>query len=93
MSALGIRLLEWFKDYLTNRQQAVVMKGSISTYRSISAGVPQDSVLGPILFLIYINDIVHNIQSFVKLFADDTSMYLGIENANERTAVLNSDLD
>ena len=95
MSALGIqgRLLDWFKDYLTNRKQAVVIKGSTSTYRPVSAGVPQGSVLGPVLFLIYINDIVRDIQSSVKLFADDTSMYLGLENTNERTNILNSDLD
>ena len=69
---------------LTNRQQAVVMKGSISTYRPILAHVPQGSVLGPVLFLIYINDIVHDIQSFVKLFEDDTSIYLGLVRTKMR---------
>ena len=95
MYALGIRgqLLEWFKDYLTNRKQAVILKGSISTYRPVLAGVPQGSVLGPVLFLIYINDIVQDIQSSVKLFADDTSMYLGLEDTTTRTNILNSDLD
>ena len=95
MSAIGIRgqLLDWFADYLTNRVQSVVLKGNKSAYLPVMAGVPQGSVLGPVLFLIYINDIVADIESTVKLFADDTSMYLGLENTNIRTEVLNSDLD
>ena len=94
LNAIGIRgsLLEWFADYLYNRKQAVVMKGQTSTYKIIQSGVPQGSVLGPLLFLIYINDIVHDIDSQVKLFADDTSMYLRMEDGIERTEILNSDI-
>ena len=93
--AIGIRgnLLNWFTDYLKDRRQAVVLKGSRSPYLSLSAGVPQGSVLGPLLFLVYINDIAEDIESIIKLFADDTSMYLGLENVNVRTEILNSDLD
>ena len=93
--AIGIRgqILDWFTDYLKNRSQAVVLKGTKSSYLPISAGVPQGSVLGPLLFLVYINDIANDIESIIKLFADDTSMYLGLENTEIRTQILNSDLE
>ena len=84
--------MSWFKDYLDNRPQAVVIKGETSSYQNIKAGVPQGSVLGPLLFLIYINDIVNDIESVVKLFADDTSMYLRLDDPIRRTTVLNSDI-
>jgi hypothetical protein len=95
LHAIGIRetLLKWFEDYLTERKQAVVLYGSTSNYLTVHAGVPQGSVLGPLLFLIYINDIVQDIESIIKLFADDTSMYLCLENSDIRAEILNSDLD
>ena len=92
--AIGIRgsLLDWFKSYLSHRIQAVVIKGKTSSYRQIPAGVLQGSVLGPLLFLIYINDIVNDIKSTIKLFADDTSIYLSIDDVERRTLILNSDM-
>ena len=95
LHCIGIRgkMLKWFSDYLIDRKQAVVIKGKTSSYKSISSGVPQGSVLGPLLFLIYINDIVKDIESIVKLFADDTSMYLSLEDTEERSRLLNSDLN
>ena len=94
LNAIGVRgsLLNWFTDYLSNRMQAVVIKGKTSTYKAVTSGVPQGSVLGPTLFLIYINDIVTGIQSEVKLFADDTSMYLRMDDGLRRTAILNADI-
>ena len=94
LNAIGIRgsLLKWFTDYLSNRKQSVVIKGKSSTYKTVSSGVPQGSVLGPTLFLIYINDIVNDIESEVKLFADDTSMYLQMNDGLRRTNILNSDI-
>ena len=57
----------WFRDYLSNRSQAVVIKGEKSRPKRVPSGVPQGSVLGPLLFLIYINDIVNYIESVIKL--------------------------
>ena len=94
LQAIGIRgnILAWFKSYLIDRKQATVIKNCISNYQTVRAGVPQGSVLGPTLFLIYINDIVSNIESIIKLFADDTSLYLSLNDHILRTATLNSDL-
>ena len=95
MQAIGIRgtLLHWFENYLAERKQAVVLHGSRSDYLTVPAGVPQGTVLGPLLFLIYINDIVEDIESVIKLFADDTSMYLCLENPHIRAEILNKDLE
>lgn len=73
------KLLDWFRNYLTNRKHRVMTEGFFSTYRQVSAGVPQGSVLGPFLFLIYINDIVEYIENEKRLFADDTSLFKVIE--------------
>jgi len=73
----GIRGIanSWFKSYLTNRKQFVIISGKKSTELNISHGVPQGSVLGPLLFLIYINDLLNAISySQVFHFADDTSL-------------------
>lgn len=94
LEAVGIvgPLLKWFSDYLSDREQSVVIHGEMSNFKTVPAGVPQGSVLGPLLFLIYINDIVDNIQSVIRLFADDTSLSLALENPQIRADVLNQDL-
>ena len=71
---------------------ATVIKGEKSDFKSVSAGVPQDSVLGPLLFLIYTNDIVNNTESVIKLFADDTSLSLALNNPDSHAKTLNRDL-
>ena len=95
LKAAGIRgkLFEISKDYLSNRYQSVVIKGQKSDLKCIPAGVPQGSVLGPLLFLIYINDIVNEIESTIKLFADDTSLSLALNDPDIRAEILNSDSD
>ena len=94
LESVGVRgrLLNWFCDYLHNRKQITVIKGSKSTELVLKGGVPQGSVLGPLLFLIYINDIAENIESVIKLFADDTSLSLAIQNPQLRANILNHDL-
>ena len=75
-------LLNWIRNYLSNRQQRVVINGQSSEWGTINAGVPQGSVLGPLLFLIFINDIVDIVRSNIKLFADDASLFLSVDNPN-----------
>ena len=69
-------LLKLINNYLTNRKQRVVLNGITSEWLPLHSGVPQGSVLGPLLFLIYINDLTDNIESSMKLFADDSSLFL-----------------
>ena len=86
-------LLKWFSSYLTKRRQRVVLNGKASKWTYVKAGVPQGSILGPLLFLIYINDIVNELRASVRLFADDTSLYIIVENPNTAAITLNNDLD
>lgn len=81
----GIRgtTLNWIKDFLDNRTQSVLLNGSNSDNIPVSSGVPQGSVLGPILFLSYINDLPDHVRSRVRLFADDTAMYLALDAKND----------
>ena len=65
------RLLDWFNCYLCNRTQKVIYKNILFSTSCIKAGVPQGSVLGPLLFLLYVNDVSENMLSFCRLFADD----------------------
>ena len=89
----GIRgkTLSWVKDFLDSRSQAVVLNGVKSDKIAVSSGVPQGSVLGPILFLAYINDLPDQVKSRVRLFADDTAIYLAINSEGEST-ILQNDL-
>ena len=82
-------LLQWLASYLYSRKQRVVIPGACSEWVAITAGVPQGSILGPLLFLIYINDIVEDIHSY---FADDTSSYLIVNEPYVAAMQLNSDL-
>ena len=68
-------LLSWMESFLTKRVQTVISEGATSTSSPVTSGVPQGSVLGPLLFLTYINDLPNGLTSTVKLFADDTLLY------------------
>ena len=94
LKQLGIvdDLLTWFQSYLSNRRQRVVVEGETSTWSKVETGVPQGSILGPLLFLIYTNDIVQNIHNDIYLYADDTSL-LSISSDIELAAKdINADL-
>ena len=95
LEALGVRdpLLRWIKSYLTNRKQRVMISGQCSDWKNVGDGVPQGSVLGPLLFLVYINDITSDLSSDCFLFADDTSLLEIVNETPEKSAVkLNNDL-
>ena len=94
LSEYGISgtLLHWFENYLSNRRQRVCTGGVFSDWKVVKAGVPQGSVLGPLLILVYINDIVHNINANIRLFADDTSIFLRVDNPIGAANELNEDL-
>ena len=85
-------LLLWFRNFLKNRQQRVTIRGTFSNWSPVTSGVPQGTILGPTLFLLYVNDIPNVVSSSIKLFADDTKIYREINNA-EDTLALQSDLD
>ena len=84
--------LTWIKSFLVGRTQAVVLESESSEEVPVNSGVPQGSVLGPLLFVLYINDLPHDIQSQVRLFADDTAVYLTVRN-NSDGDILQADLD
>jgi len=87
----GVRgnTLRWVKSFLENRSQSVVLNGTTSDAIPVTPGVPQGSVLGPLLFLAYINDLPQNVRSKVRLFADDTTIYLSLTPADQSVTLQN----
>ena len=94
LETIGISgiLLKLFQHFLNDRQQRVVLNGQHSNWAPVSAGVPQGLILGPLLFLIYINDLPDNLESLAKLFADDTSLFSTVHDPSKSAKVLNDDL-
>ena len=90
----GIRnnTYNWIKTWLSNRTQQVVLDGVTSSSVSVTSGVPQGTVLGPLMFLLYINDIITDVNSPLRIFADDCLLYRIIDTP-EDTAILQNDLD
>ena len=84
--------LLWIQNFLHQRTQSVVLNGKTSSKCDVKSGVPQGTVLGPALFLVYINDLPENISSTIRLFADDTYMYRVIESKDD-TIKLQNDLN
>ena len=77
LQTYGIRgnIHHWITDFLMGRQQQVVVNGRSSEWKDVTSGIPQGSVMGPLLFLMYINDLPETISSEVYLFADDTKIF------------------
>ena len=91
----GVRgvALNWFSSYLMDRKQYVVVDGVNSTYKQLTCGVPQGSVLGPLLFLIYVNDMIKSSNVFrFSLFADDTVVVLSHKNLSTLISMVNCEL-
>ena len=86
------KTLGWIESFLIRRTQCVVLGGDTSTELPVSSGVPQVSVLGPIPFLLYINDLPANRQSNVCLFADGTAVYLAVQGQGD-TDIIQNDLN
>jgi hypothetical protein len=82
----------WIREFLLGRTQRVRVEGHLSEEVRVTSGVPQGSVLGPLLFLVYVNDIWRNIESTIRLFAHDCVIYRKIIN-NEDIEKLQKDLD
>ena len=82
LNRYGIRgpINRWTEHFLNNRQQRVVCEGQTSTWEPVTSGISQGSVIGPILFLVYFNDLHDTLQSKTRLFADDTIVYLTVAN-------------
>ena len=87
-------LLNWCRDYLTERQQRVVVKGEDSDWLTVTSGVPQGSLLGPLFFIVYINDlpVVISKDSSTALYAVDSKMYRDISTQAE-LSTFQSDID
>ena len=92
-NGISSKLLLLLKDFLKSRKQRVVLNGQHSSWKDVTAGVPQGSILGPLLFLVYINDLSNGLKSNPKLFADDTSLFSVIHDVNSSQIDLNENLD
>ena len=87
------QLLSLIQNFLKNRKQRTVLNGQASNWGDILAGVPQGSILGPLFFLVYINDLTENLKCNVKLFADDTSLFTVVQDSNTAASDMNHDLE
>ena len=83
-------ILEWISDFLSNRTQKILVGDQTSDSTYVLSGVPQGAVLGPLLFLCYINDLPRSIKSTVRMYADDTLVYNAINSINDCTQLQNN---
>ena len=79
-------------SFLSDRNQRVVLNGQSSKWSHTKAGAPEGSILGPLLFLVYINDLPEGLTTSAKLFANDTSLFSVVHDSEASTAFLNDDL-
>ena len=81
--------LDWVEQFLTNRQQRVMVEGEFSGFDQVLSGVPQGTVLGPLLFLCYINDLPMHVKSQIRLFADDCLLYRVVQSMKDQQVIQN----
>ena len=91
-NGISSELLNVLTDFLDNRTQRVILNGQYSSWAKFEAGVPQGSILGWLLFLIYVKDLFDNLASNPKLFADGTSLFCVVENVDASNIDLNNHL-
>ena len=86
--------MRWFESYLSNRKQCIAYNNKSTSFKDISCGVPQDSILGPLLFLIYVNDLP-NVSNMLDpvMFADDTNLFISSSNIKTLFATVNHELE
>ena len=89
---LDRNFLNSVKRFLSNRYECVVLNGQASSWADPKADVPQGSILGPLLFIIYINGLSENLKSTVKLFADYTSLFHAVKDPNTSAEIFNYNL-
>ena len=89
---IGGNIINWITSYLQNRTQKVFVGSSFSNAKQVHAGVPQGSVIGPLFFLIYVNDITESLLSMSRLYADDSSLAVSSDNIGYIETTLNHDL-
>ena len=94
LKSVGISgdLFNLLDNYLSDGLQRIVLNGKTSSWRPVLVGAPQGSILGPLLFLVCINDLPNELNSNSKLFADDKSLFTIVKNKQESADVLNHDL-
>ena len=82
---IGQHITNWIQDFLQGRKHRVCVNGKFSEWAPVTSGIPQGSVLGPLLFVLYINDLPENIISDIYLFADDTKIFTQVNNIEDAT--------
>ena len=91
-NGMGNSIINWIEQWLTDRKQRVVVDGGVSSWKSVLSGVPQGSVLGPILFLGYINDLEEGVTGSILKFADDTKLFRKTKEIGDKI-FLQDDID
>ena len=92
IGGVGGPILEWMKNFLTKREMRTVVRGTKSSWLEVTSGVPQGSVLAPIMFIIYINDMTEGVTSYMNMFADDAKLLRKVADEDDCVA-LNQDLE